>query len=207
MDTLSWARLGAKVTGVDFSHKAISLARNLSAELEIPARFIESNLYDLPRVLKGKYDIVFTSYGVLCWLPDLTRWAQIAAGYLKRGGTFYIVEGHPVMNILDTAPDSAGNPVSKVTYPYFSSSPTEWPPGNDYADQGFRTRTGSVEWNHPLSEIINALIGAGLRIEFLHEFPVCCYQASPYLHQDPQGWWRMPGDLLPQTFSIKATKR
>ncbi len=205
MDTLSWARLSAKVTGVDFSHEAIALARKLRRELHIPGRFVKSNIYDLPQHLKGKFDIVFTSYGVLCWLPDLTRWAEIAAGYLKKGGTFYIVEGHPLMNVFEVSPATKK---PEVTYSYFpaGTAPTEWPPDYDYAGD-YKATHGTCEWTHPLSEIMNTLIAAGLRIEFLHEFPVCAYHANPYLKQDTQGWWRLDGDLLPMTFSIKAVKR
>src|SRR5437763_6069989 len=94
-DTLSWARLGATVTGVDFSERAIELARSLSKDLDIPARFVLSDLYGLPDALHDTFDVVFTSYGVLNWLPDIPRWGQVAAHFLKPGGTFYVVEGHP----------------------------------------------------------------------------------------------------------------
>ncbi|MCZ7544594.1 MAG: class I SAM-dependent methyltransferase [Anaerolineae bacterium] len=100
MDTLSWARLGAEVTGVDFSEKAIALARALSAELSIPARFVCANIYDLPAALDGAFDIVFTSGGVLYWLPDLVRWAEIVAHYLRPGGTFFLADSHPLRHGL-----------------------------------------------------------------------------------------------------------
>ncbi|UCB52608.1 MAG: class I SAM-dependent methyltransferase, partial [Candidatus Zixiibacteriota bacterium] len=89
LDTLSWARLGARVTGVDFSEKAIDLAKSLSKELGIDADFVHSNIYHLPDVLKGEFDIAYTSHGVLCWLPDLAEWGRIIARFLKPGGTFY----------------------------------------------------------------------------------------------------------------------
>jgi len=204
MDTLSWARLGAKVTGVDFSGEAIPLARSLASEMGIDAAFIQSDIYDLPRVLDSKFDIVFTSYGVLCWLPDLTRWGQIIAGYLKKGGVFYIVEGHPIMNMFETGTENVG---MEMNYSYFPGNcPTEWAPGYDYAEWNTKIIHGTCEWTHSLSEIQNALIDTGLRIVFLHEFPVCCYRAHPSLKQDAQGWWRLEGDRLPMTFSIKAVK-
>jgi len=90
MDTMSWARLGADVTGLDFSDNAIETARQISAELEIPARFVCSNIYDAPNVLSEKFDIVFTSYGALCWLPDLKKWGEVVAHFVKPGGIFYI---------------------------------------------------------------------------------------------------------------------
>lgn len=101
LDTLSWARLGAEVTGVDFSEEAIEYAKRLSQELDIPARFICSNIYDTIELITDKFDIVFTSYGVLCWLPDLVEWAEIISHFLRCGGIFYIVEFHPVNNIFD----------------------------------------------------------------------------------------------------------
>ena len=96
LDTMSWARMGAKVTGVDFSDEAIKLARSISGELKIPARFVQSNIYDAPDVVHEQFDIVFTSYGALCWLPDITRWAQVAASFVKPGGFFYMAEFHPL---------------------------------------------------------------------------------------------------------------
>jgi 2-polyprenyl-3-methyl-5-hydroxy-6-metoxy-1,4-benzoquinol methylase len=101
LDTLSWARLGARVTGVDFSEKAISLARALGSELEIPATFVRSNIYDLPDNLSGQFDIVFTSYGVLWWLPDIKEWAKVVAHFLRPGGTFLLVEFHPLASVFD----------------------------------------------------------------------------------------------------------
>ncbi|MCG2767215.1 MAG: class I SAM-dependent methyltransferase, partial [Anaerolineae bacterium] len=110
-NTLSWARRGARVTGVDFSDDAIALACSLSRELDIEAEFIRSDIYDLPEVLDRQFDIVFTSYGVLCWLPDLTRWAEIVARYLSPGGTFYIAEFHPLLTMFDDAGE-------RLAFPY-----------------------------------------------------------------------------------------
>lgn len=195
MDTLSWARLGAKVTGVDFSGEAITLARALAKETHLKAAFIQSDIYDLPAVLNSAFDIVFTSYGVLCWLPDLTRWAQIVAHFLKKGGIFYIVEGHPLMNMFEANSQKTD---LQMKYSYFpGNGPTEWEPGYDYADWDAKLTHGTCEWTHPLSEIQDALIGAGLRIEFLHEFPVCCYHAYPFMKHDAAGWWHLDGDRLP----------
>jgi 2-polyprenyl-3-methyl-5-hydroxy-6-metoxy-1,4-benzoquinol methylase len=101
LDTLSWAALGATVTGVDFSEKSIALARSLSAEIGIPATFVHSNVYDLPDNLSGQFDIVFTSYGVLWWLPDIPGWAKVIAHFLKPGGTFLVVDSHPMASVFD----------------------------------------------------------------------------------------------------------
>jgi SAM-dependent methyltransferase len=207
LDTLSWARLGARVTGVDFSEEAVTLARSLSDELGIDADFICSNLYDLPTVLAAQFDIVFTSYGVLCWLPDLSRWAGIIAHFLRPGGTFYIAEIHPFAMVFY---DEADAEHLEVFYPYFhATEPLRFEEEGSYAapdQEVFHTVT--YEWQHGLGDIVNSLISAGLRIEFLHEFPYACYRMFPFLEQDHEGWWRLEGHpgSIPMTFSLKATK-
>ncbi|MFC2038726.1 class I SAM-dependent methyltransferase [Chloroflexota bacterium] len=204
MDTLSWARLGAAVTGMDFSEKAIDLARSLSRETGIKADFICCDVYDLPSMLTGEFDIVFTSYGVLAWLPDLNRWAEIIARYLRPGGFFYIVEGHPVLQIFENSEEARD---FEVRYSYFHrQEPTEWEPEGDYADRSATVQNSSYEWTHNMGEIINALIGAGLRIEFLHEFPVSGYRWSSFTEKTANGEWHIEGDKIPLTFSIKAVK-
>ncbi|HXG68826.1 MAG TPA: methyltransferase domain-containing protein [Blastocatellia bacterium] len=203
MDTLSWARLGAQVTGVDFSDKAIALARSLSEKLALDARFVCSNIYDLPDVLQGEFDIVFTSYGVLSWLPDLRRWAEIVAHYLKPGGTFYIVEFHPVVSLLDEEDPT------KITYPYFHSPvPLQLQAKGSYADPGADFTHVEYAWIHSISDVINAVIAAGLRIEFFHEFPFSPYPCWPFVEEKEPGQWTIKGrpDALPLLFSLKATR-
>ena len=207
MDTLSWARLGANVTGADFSDEAIALARSLSQELDISARFIQANIYDLPDILDEQFDIVFTSQGALPWLPDIERWGQIVARYLKPGGTFYIIEGHPFVLLFDDAP---GITTYQIGYRYFQGpEPLKFEGGgSDYADQSARLTHPSYEWIHSLGSIVTALSSAGLHLEFLHEFPFCAWQALPFLEEGADGWWRAPEGMIPipMTFSIKATK-
>lgn len=206
-DTLSWARLGATVTGVDFSDKAIDIARRLSDELRIPAAFILSDLYGLPDVLSGQFDIVFTSYGVLSWLPDIRRWAQIVAHFLKPAGLFYIVEFHPFAYVFD---DGAETPDLKLRYPYFSRpGALEFDDSSSYADREAPVSQHiHYEWDHRLGEIVTALIEAGLRIEFLHEFPYSVYLQLPFMQQCEDGYYRLSkGDgTIPLMFSIKAVK-
>jgi SAM-dependent methyltransferase len=204
MDTLSWARAVASVTGVAFSDKAITLAQSLSRDLNIKASFICCDIFDLPQKLQGNFDIVFTSYGVLCWLPDLIRWAEIINHFLKPGGFFYIVEGHPIMNIFN---NSKGVIELNVTQSYFHKpEPIKWDPEGDYADKSAIVVHPSYEWTHSLGDIINALAGAGLRIDFLHEFPVSAYPWSDFTQKGTDGWWHIEGDKIPMVFSIKATK-
>ena len=203
MDTMSWSRLGASATGVDLSDAAIGLARSLCGELNLDTRFICSNIYDLPDVLDEQFDVVFTSYGVLCWLPDLDKWASVVANHLKPGGTFYVIDGHPAMNVFEES--DAGE--LQVTYPYFHTE-FLWEGGEpSYAGSGI-IESPVYEWHHSLGEIVTALIDAGLRIEFLHEFAFSTYRAYPMMVKGDDGYWRFPKDneSFPQLFSIRATK-
>ena len=203
MDTMSWARLGAVPTGVDLSDAAIDLARSLSGELNLDVRFIHSNIYDLPDVLDEQFDIVFTSYGVLCWLPDLDKWASVVANHLKPGGMFYIIDGHPLMNVFDESETGA----IQITYPYFHAE-FLWEGGEPSYAGSEIIESPVYEWHHSLGEIVTALIDAGLRIEFLHEFAFSTYRAYPMMKKDDEGLWRFPerNDSFPQLFSIRATK-
>jgi len=213
MDTMSWAKLGAKVTGVDFSDKAITLAKSLSKELNIEANFICSNIYDLSKVLtdpldpnSDKFDIVFTSYGVLCWLPDIKGWAKIIAHFLKPRGTFYIIEAHPFTNVFE---NESYTTELKFDHSYFySPQPTRYEPDGSYADRSAKVINPSYEWTHGLSDIINALISVGLKIEFVHEFPFCNYDHFPFLEQGENKKWRLKEnrEIIPLMFSLKAIK-
>ncbi|MBI4727672.1 class I SAM-dependent methyltransferase [candidate division TA06 bacterium] len=205
-DAISLARKGAVVTGVDFSEKAIALAKSLSAELNVPADFVCCNIYDLPQRLDKEFDIVFTSGGVLCWLPDLTKWAQLINRVLKPGGFFYIREFHPVAAVFSN--DSADTEL-KARYSYFhQDQPQKWDDCYAYADHSKKTKNPSYEWQHPLADVVSSLLAAGLRIEFLHEFSHCSYDCFPFLEKGADGRWRFPGgkDLIPLMFSLKALK-
>jgi ubiquinone/menaquinone biosynthesis C-methylase UbiE len=202
MDTMSWARMGAKVTGIDFSPEAISLAKSLSEELNIPARFIETELYDLPKVLDEKFDIVFTSYGVKAWIRDIERWAGIIARYLKPGGVFYMVEFHPFLEMI--ADDG-----EKLEYPYFyTPEPIKYVAEGNYADPGHEFKHEAYEWIHSLGDIVSALISEGLRIDFLHEFPYSPYNCCPFFTEYSPGRYvaKKYPNMVPLVFSIHATR-
>jgi ubiquinone/menaquinone biosynthesis C-methylase UbiE len=208
MDTLSWARHeGAIVTGADFSLNAIEEARALAADLGIDARFVHSNIYNLPQNLDGQFDVVFTSYGVLGWLPDLARWAEVSAAFVKPGGTFYIVEFHPFSQVFDESP---GVDDLHVRYPYFETGePLLDDSGQDYADPEATFEHRVTYWfPHPLAQVVTSLIDAGLRIEFLHEFPFSTYQFLPFTQRLPDGTVRLlkHDGCVPLLYSIKATK-
>ena len=203
MDTLSWARLGAKVTGVDFSDEAIRLARSLADEMKLDARFVCSNIYDLPEALDEKFDIVFTSYGVLSWLPDLKRWAKIVSHFLKPGGAFYIVEFHPFVYMLDE--ETGGS----FQYSYFySPEPLVLEITDSYADRSAVLSQTEYSWIHSMSDVINPLIEAGLRLEFVREFPYSTYDCFKFVEQTGPRQFRVRGRKVdvPMMFSIRAIK-
>ncbi len=207
LDTLSWARAGATVTGVDFSPKGIERAEALSRELDIPARFFCCDIYDLPDHLAEQFDVVFTSYGVLCWLPDIPRWGQIVARYLKPGGRFHIVEFHPMTNPFD--PNNREGTM-ELALPYFHRvQPLRWVEKGSYADPDADFVHESYEWPYSIADVINSLIAAGLRIEYFNEFPDSISECFPgRMREDADGMWRLieHPDSLPLMFSIKAVK-
>ncbi len=207
MDTLSLARLGAKVTGVDFSSEAIELAKELAKSAGIDANFVCSNVYDVRNHVKEKFDVVFTSGGVLTWLPDLEEWAKVIADSLNSGGIFYIREFHPFAYVFD---DDEKVTELSVKYPYFQGKdPLMFEDEGSYADKNAETgMMKTYEWNHPISRIINSLINAGLRIDFFHEFDVTSYKALPFMVKRNDGRFVLPEDSekVPLMFSIMATK-
>jgi SAM-dependent methyltransferase len=205
MDTLAWARLGAAVTGVDFSPRAITIANELAARAGLAARFIEADLYATPDVLQETFDIVYTSGGVLCWLPDIGGWAQVVARMLRPGGTFYIREAHPVLWSLEDERDDAQLVIGR---PYFEiAQPIRWDAEPVWAKEAPEV-TPHYEWNHGLGGIVSALIEASLTIETLREHQTCLWQALPFMTLDEDGWWRLPDrpERLPLMYSIRARK-
>jgi 2-polyprenyl-3-methyl-5-hydroxy-6-metoxy-1,4-benzoquinol methylase len=208
LDTLSFARLGAHVTGADFSGAAIELARRVAAEIGFPeARFVQSTVDDLPTVLEGDFDLVYTSNGVLGWLPDIRAWARVVAHFVRPGGRFYLTEIHPVANAFENEGVALGELV--LRYPYWEhETPLSFPVQGSYADPaavvvGVANEHG---WDHGLGEIVTALVEAGLEIRSLREHPFLNWQLD-FLEERDDGTWRLPGELdgrLPLAFSILA---
>jgi SAM-dependent methyltransferase len=202
LDTLSWARLGAKVTGVDFSPEAIRVAQSLAQELGLAAGFHCAELTELPSVLRGSFDIVFTSYGVLPWLADLNRWADLIARYLKPGGVFYMVEFHPLLNMFD-------DDGRKLRFSYFPDpQPLAFEGTTSYASGELHEPITHYQWYHNLGEVITALAEAGLHIEFVHEFPYCVYGCYSFLVEIAPEKFVMKDqpDGTPLLFSIRAKR-
>jgi len=207
-DTLSWARLGATVTGVDFSEPAIEACERLSAESGTPGEFVVAEFYDSPNVLNGRqFDVVYTGIGAICWLPDIYAWARVVADFLKPGGTFYIIEGHPMM--WSVSQDDNGDQII-LDWPYFESAgPQGEENDSTYAGEGTLEHTREYNFTHGFGETIDALIQAGLVLDHVHEHKTLHWQAFPMLVQTDNGRWKMPEgkeNYLPLMQSIKAHK-
>lgn len=205
LDTLSWARLGARVTGVDFSDVAIAQAKALAAEIGVAARFVCSDIYALRENLHEQFDVVYTSQGVLCWLPDLMEWGRIAAHFLRPGGVLYIHEFHPIGMFYQ--PQGTVAPLEGETYSR-REVPKFYQEQGTYADLTADICMPEYEWSYSLGEVVTAIASAGLRIEFLREFDHCAYPATPSLERRADGFWYYPDNVsgIPLMFSIRATK-
>lgn len=200
-DTLSLARMGAKATGVDISDVAIGKAQELNELLELDARFVCCDLYDLPNHLDEQFDIVFTSYGTIGWLPDSNRWASLIAHYLKPGGRLVFVEFHPVVWMFD------GN-FQRVEYRYFNSGPIVENEAGTYADRAAPIHDMSIGWNHGLGEVLSALIGERLRIADFREYDFSPYNCFNGMREDEPGHFRIEAldNKLPLVYSLVAQK-
>lgn len=211
MNSLMIARLGANVTGLDFSPPAIATARGLAAELGLSrrARFVEANVYDALTALlaPGGFDRVFVSWGALCWLPDMAEWARVVAEFLAPGGYLALADAHPFVYVFDSAtatPD--GMPGWYV--PYLSRAASLEDEPSDYADPTARLRNSRTwQWLHPVSDILTALIAAGLRIDRFQEHDSCVWRIYHNMVRrgpDDYAWPDKP--WLPLSFSLRATK-
>jgi SAM-dependent methyltransferase len=204
-DTLSLQRSGAKCVGVDFSDEAIGLARNLNQELGLDARFVCSNVYDLEEKPVGKFDVVFTSYGVVGWLPDMDKWAEIISRHTKPGGIFYMAEFHPVLEMFD-------DEMAQLKYGYFhENAPLIEEVKGTYTDAAEGEgdfKSTNCYWIHSLADITNALIRNGFRIEHLNEFDHSPYSCFENMFEVEPGKFQLknhPGKI-PMVFSIRARK-
>jgi SAM-dependent methyltransferase len=202
LDTLSWARLGARVTGLDFSEPAVEAARRLAGDLGIDAHFVCGDVYDAPTLLGATSDVVYTGHGALNWLPDIGGWAGVVAALLRPGGVLYISEFHPLCWVVDERePRLVGD--------YFDVGPQRWDEPGTYADLSAETQHNvTYEWNHGLGDVVRALAGRGLGVELLRERPYTLYPAFPWLEQHDDGTYR-PGDgapRIPLMYSLRARR-
>lgn len=206
LDSLSWARRGASVTGLDFSEPAIEAARDLARESGIDASFVAADVYRAREVAQGGFDVVFTSWGALCWLPDMTRWAQVAASCLASGGFLYVADGHAALMQCE----QEGH---KLEPRYDWQTPADRPQffkdETTYTGDATKLEAGATyEWFHPPVRVAQAMIDAGLRIELIREHEVLPWPAFPLMVDAGNGLWRLPDGhpKLPLAYSIRARK-
>jgi len=206
LDTLCLARRGAIVTGVDFSGAALAAARSFADASGLPAQFVQSDVYDAPKVLKGGFDVVYVSWGSLNWLPDVWRWAKVVTRLLTPGGFLYLVEQHPFVSVMKER-DGRLEPFYSWRTP--PGEPVVTEAAMTYADDSTELANRRMhEWEHPLSDIVTALIAAGLRLEFLHEHEVLPWRRHPMMVPAGDRMYRLPDGhvAMPLAFSLKAWK-
>ena len=214
MDSLNWARMGADVTGVDLSDEAIKEAKQLNDELGLKAKFICANVYDLhPEVAESKappaegfgeaaFDIVFTSYGTIGWLPDLDKWAEIINYYLKPSGIFYMADFHPVVWMFN-------DDFTRIEYAYENREMIVTENDGTYTDRNADIKEKEYGWNHSTSELLNALINQGLEIKHFNEFMYSPYSNFANSVETSTGQWQIKGmeGKMPMVYSIRAVKK
>lgn len=203
-DTVSLARAGGRVTGVDFSAPALRAARTLAERLDVDATWVECDVLDARSAVTGDFDVVYTSIGTIGWLHDLDRWATQVVELLRPGGTFYIRDGHPALFALDELSEAL-----TTRYAYFGDGRAlEWDQESSYAGEGSLVNTRTYEWPHSLSEIFGALLRAGLRILHFDEGTTIPWQFSSRMVEVPRGyaWPEAERNLIPCTYTIVARK-
>ncbi len=202
LDSLSLSRLGASVTGVDLSDKAIDKARELADKIKSDANFICSDIYDLPNHLNRKFDIVFTSYGTVGWLPDLNKWAQVISHFLKPGGKFVFAEFHPVVWMFD-------DHFKEIKYNYFNVETIIEEEKGTYAQKDADIKQKSISWNHPLSDVINSLIKNNIQITNMQEYdysPYDCFKET--IMVEPKKYRiKHLSDHIPMVYSLVGLKK
>jgi len=211
-DSLKLAQRGAEVVGLDFSAPAIAAARSLAAELGLAdrARFVHADLYEAQQAIPKphEFDMVFVTWGAICWLPDIARWAEIVAALLQAGGSLYLAEGHPAAYVFDDAARSA-NGMPGLFAPYFAREPVVDTEGRDYVDPDAKLTNATIyNWIHPLGDVVTSLIASGMTLDWLHEHDEVPWRMFSILAKDVTGLYRWPDKpWLPLAFSLAATRR
>jgi SAM-dependent methyltransferase len=206
LDTICLARRGALVTGLDFSGAAITEARALAQQLGLDTRFIEGNVYDARKLISGGFDMVYVTWGAINWLPDIAQWAKVVASLLKPQGRLYLAESHPAILSFDWVDGRIG---PRYDWRTLGDGPI--------IEETEQTYTGATDvlankrtysWQHPLSDIINGLINAGMALDWLHEHAALTWPLFPNMTVSQDGLYRLPADhvQLPLAFSLVARK-
>lgn len=201
-DSISLSRMGAKVTGIDFSDSAIAEAQKIAAQVDDDTRFICCDVYSLPQKLTDRFDIVFTSYGTIGWLPDLDKWAAVIAHFLKPHGLFVMAEFHPTIWMFD-------NDLNKIAYSYFNDQPIKEAEWGTYADKKAPLRTETITWNHALGEVCTALTDHGIALQYLREFNYSPYNIFPESEAIEPGKFQIKkfGNKLPLVYALSGKKK
>jgi len=200
-DSISFARMGAEVVGVDLSPVAVEKANSFAAELEVDAKFLCGDVLNFEHPDGALFDLVYVSYGTIVWLPDLSKWAEVIFKHLKPGGSFVFVEFHPLTYALNAN-------FSAWMYSYFNTGPQIEKELGTYANPSAPIESTTYTWNHSMSEIINALIGAGFSIKLLNEYDYSPYNCYQDLVESEPGKWRNKnlGNKLPMVFALDCHK-
>ncbi len=202
LDTLSFARMGAKVTGVDLADEAIKTAQQITIDAGLEANFVCCNVYDTRQYVNDTFDMVFTSYGTIGWLPNLDKWAKVIADSLNKGGTFYMADFHPVVWMFD-------DNFTKLQYPYANSGVLAFENQGTYTDREADISGKEYGWNHSISEILNALISNGLELQFFNEHNYSPYPCFSNTVEVAPKRWQIKGleGIIPMVYSLKAIKK
>ena len=200
-DTIALSRMGATATGIDLSDQSIVKAKELAAICGTATQFVTSDVYDLPNNLNGQFDIVFTSYGTIGWLPDLARWASVINHFLKPGGRFVMADFHPVVWMMD-------DDFTKIEYRYFNSEAIVEQEATTYGDTSAELNATSVGWNHGLAEIVSSLLDQKLQLSHLKEFDYSPYDCFKHTEKIAERKYRIKhlGDKIPMVYAIVAEK-
>lgn len=210
-DSISLARLGADVVGVDLSQESLRRARLLAARCGVEDRvsFVESNVYDARKAVEGEFDLVYTTLGVLCWLPEVAGWARVIESLLRPGGQVFVRDDHPMLMTID---DDVSNGF-RVSYPYFeAATPLTWDDTSSYIETGEGadelSATTSHQWNHSIGEILSAILDAGLRIDGFEETQAAAWLVFQDLMEETAEGYRLreAPERLPMQFILRASK-
>ncbi|MFD2907464.1 class I SAM-dependent methyltransferase [Flavobacterium ardleyense] len=201
-DTLSLARLGAKCTGIDLSDKAIEKAQEFNEKLGLDCKFICCDIYDTPKYIDEKFDIVYTSYGTIGWFPDLDKWAKVITHFLKPGGKFIMADFHPVLWMFD-------DDFKEIFYNYFNVEQITEEESGTYAEKGAAISNHTITWNHPTSELLNALLNNGLVLNCFNEFDYSPYNCFNQTEEFELNKFRIKHlkNKIPMVYSLSATKK